>query len=135
MTTERGFTLLEVLIALVIAGLAFGVLFSGALGGLRGADTAGHYQEAIARARSRLAALDVPGRLTPSDRQGDDGGGYRFRERISVLGTLPPLRSSGPSPTQPSATLYAVEVAISWSERQVRLSTERIGTGGAVHGP
>ena len=52
---ERGFTLLEVLIAFVIAALALGVLFEAGVGALRGARAASRYEQAIARARSHLA--------------------------------------------------------------------------------
>jgi general secretion pathway protein I len=116
---ERGFTLLEVLVAFVIAALALGVLFRGTLGGLRVAQVAGHYEEAVSRAQSRLAAL-TPDSLTPGDRQGDDGNGFHWQVRISPVATAP----AG------SPTLYAVNVGVSWvdgSRRMVELDSERIG--------
>jgi general secretion pathway protein I len=139
MRTDRGFTLLEVLIAFAIAALALGVLFNGAVAGLRSTDTAVRYQEALARGRSHLAALAAPGRLAPSDRQGDDGGGYHWHERIVTVATLPPARDSQRGPADTGATLYAVRVAIAWrgdrGMREVHLDTERIGTGAAVRAP
>ena len=125
--TERGFTLFEVLVAFAIASLALGVLFSAASDGLRGTDVAAHDQEAMARARSHLAALAAPGRLIASDRQGDDGGGYRWREHIAVLGTLPPGAPVGTAALHAGVTLYAVVVAISWSGREIRFESERLG--------
>ena len=132
MRADRGFTLFEVLVALAIASLALGVLFSGAASGLRGTDTAGRYQEAVARARSHLAALAVPGRLVVSDRQGDDGGGYHWRERIVALGSWASASPAGTTPVPPGVTLYAVEVVISWSGREVRLESQRLGTSAAA---
>jgi general secretion pathway protein I len=119
---ERGFTLLEVLVAFVIAALALGVLFRGTLDGLRVAQTAGRYEEAVTRAQSRLAALTV-GSLAPGDRQGDDGNGFHWRERITPV-TSSPVAAGG------SLALYGVSVAVSWtdgSRRTVELDSERIG--------
>ncbi|MBC7430672.1 MAG: type II secretion system protein, partial [Rubritepida sp.] len=44
---DGGFSLLEVLVALLITGIAFGALFQGALGGLRAADISGRTEEAL----------------------------------------------------------------------------------------
>ena len=116
---ERGFTLLEVLVAFVIAALALGVLFRGTLGGLRTAQVASRYEEAVTRAQSHLAALTAGG-LTPGDRQGEDGNGFHWRVRIAPVG----LTDTG------SSALYAVNVSVSWmdgSRRSVELDSERIG--------
>ena len=136
---ERGFTLLEVLVALAIAGLALGVLFQGAVAGLAATQSAGRYEEALERARSHLAALSRT--LAPVDDEGDDGGGYRWRHRVapiatdaSALGRLRPSQAAGPP-----ITLYAVSVAITWTgdggQRGVTLDTERLGLDGAQAGP
>jgi general secretion pathway protein I len=122
---ERGFTLLEVLVAFVIAALALGVLFRGTLDGLRATHAASRYEEAVTRARSRLAALTAGG-LAPGDRQGDDGNGFHWRERITTIETAasPPQGAGG------SLALYAVSVAVSWMDsnrRTVELDSERIG--------
>lgn len=134
MHSERGFTLLEVLVAFVIASLALGVLFRSGSNALLSADTAGHYQEALARARSHLAALGAPGRLVASDRQGDDGGGYHWREHIAPVAVLPPGAPSGTAP-RPGVTLYAVEVALSWAGHEIRLDTQRLGIEAVTRGP
>lgn len=119
MRDEQGFTLLEVLVAFVIAALALGVLFHGSLGGLRTAQVAGRYEEAVTRAQSHLAALTA-GSLTPGDRQGEDGNGFHWRVRVAPVA----LAATG------SSALYAVNVSISWmdgSRRSVELDSERIG--------
>lgn len=134
MSGERGFTLLEVLIALVITTVAVAMLFDGAMGGLRSADVAGRYEEAIARARSRLAALGT--NIVAGDTQGDDGGPYHWHMRVApiastliasdVLNGIPATR----------ATLYSVSVAVSWGKegraRAVQLDTKRVGTVPAI---
>lgn len=144
MRSERGFTLLEVLVAFIIAALALGVLFQGALGGLRSVRVAGHYQEALSRARSHLATLDRGGPLVAGEQTGDDGSGFHWRMRIAPLATaavaaaaapaLPGAVASDPDaagPSAPRAALYAVRVAVSWTSdggaREVVLDSERVG--------
>ena len=130
---ERGFTLLEVLVAFAIASLALLVLFQGALAGLRSADIAGRYEEALTRARSRLAALG--GSLVPADKQGEDGSSYHWRVRISpVASTVSGNGVVGGAPAV-RTTLYAVTVEVSWQEggrrRVVELDSKRLGTAAA----
>ncbi len=122
---EAGFTLLEVMVALVIAGLALGVLFQGSLGGLRTAGSAGQVQEALSRAQSRLAALGRAGGLVPGTAEGEDGGGFHWRTQVTQLDVLPP----GQDRTLPRAALFALEVSVTAEGGPgVRLRTERLGT-------
>jgi len=134
MRTERGFTLLEVLIAFTIAALALGLLFRAASGGLLSVETAGKYEEAVSRARSHLAAVGGDTALAPGDSTGDDGGGYRWHLQIT-----PEARgqtaSNGPVAGPPPPVLYAVVVSISWrdagKDRAFVLRSERMGLGNA----
>ena len=123
---ESGLTLLEVLVALLIAGAALGVLFQGTLGGLRAAETAGRTEEALSRARSRLAAVGHGAPLVAEDRQGDDGGGYRWRVRVTPVAVRPG------APGTPAPTLYGVQVTLAWGSgaqaRSVTLETRRLGS-------
>src|SRR5438309_8766157 len=80
-----GFTLLEVLIAFIIASLALAVLAQSGVSSLRSIQNAARYEEALARARSRLALALHGAPLVPGDHQGDDGGGYRWRVRIAPI--------------------------------------------------
>ena len=75
MRDERGFLLLEVLIAFIIAILALGVLFRATGDGLRASQQAQDYEEAVVRARSHLAMATRGGSLMPGTWNGDDGGG------------------------------------------------------------
>lgn len=139
---ERGFTLLEVIVALVIAGLALAVLFQGGIAGLRTARIAGSYQVGLSRARSRLAAACLPDTLKPLDQQGDDGAGYHWHTRIVSLGnaTVRPPAVLGITPRNAAASvsLYAISVVVSWhgdgGSREVRLATDRLGPA-ATRGP
>ena len=121
-----GFTLIEVLVAFLIAALALGVLFRGAVEGQAAAGTAARYQEALSRARSHLAAAEAAGPPSAGDQQGDDGGGFRWRMRTV------PLQAGAAAAGGPAPALFAVSVAVSWQadgrERAIQLDTRRLGT-------
>ena len=72
-----GFTLLEVMIAFLIASLALGAIAAGVSTALQASRTASRYEEATVRAQSRLEETVHGGRLMPGQWEGDDGGGYR----------------------------------------------------------
>ena len=125
---EHGFTLLEVVIAFVIAAIALGVMFKVAVGSLQASRVSARYEEAVVRARSHLAMATHGGSLMPGEWSGDDGGGYQWHIHITPLART--AVTSGGSPSTPLA-LYAVSVWISWTDggatREVRLDTEQIG--------
>ena len=122
---EGGFTLLEVLIAFLIAALALSVLFQGAVQSRAAVGIAARYGEALSRARSHLAALDAAGPPRAGDQQGDDGGGYRFRARTA------PLETGAARPGGAAPMLFSVAVSVSWETdgrtRTVQLDTRRLG--------
>ena len=136
-----GFTLLEVLVAFAIAALAVGVLMQGATGGLRAVRVAGRVEEATSRARSHMATLGHSGPLLPGVQSGDDGEGYRWRTRIVLLSSQPLGEAAPGAPAPPRLGLFAVAVAISWTEgddaRQVELDSRRLDMvqGGDVAKP
>ena len=132
---QAGFTLLEILVAFVIAALALGVMFKAASGGLFGVVTAGKYQEAVSRAKSHLAAIGRDKPVTAGDSEGDDGSDFHWRlhiEQITVLQPSEALLRTIPLPTTREPALYAVESEISWTDggktRHVILRTKRIDT-------
>jgi general secretion pathway protein I len=112
---EAGFTLLEVMVALVIAALASIMLYQSGFSGAAESLTAAHYQEAVVRAQSRLASIGVLTALRPAQQSGDDGGGFHWRLTIAAD------KSNG------KLTLYDVVVTEVFGDRQVVLATKRIG--------
>ncbi|HLY56044.1 MAG TPA: prepilin-type N-terminal cleavage/methylation domain-containing protein [Stellaceae bacterium] len=135
MPRERGFTLLEVLVAFTIAALAFVVLFKTAGAGLVAARTAGRYEEAVSRARSHLDAIGTNIHATEGPLTGDDGGGYHWRLAVAPGATTRPSPDDsgdeGARPTPPvPISLYDVAVTITWTEggrsREVTLHTQRL---------
>lgn len=130
----KGFTLLEVVVALVIAGLAAGALLVAVGSGLHATQTASMYDQAITRAKSRLAAATRGTKLAPGDRRGDDGGGFRWRLRVVPVASaaVRPIGLVGPrAAASIGVVLYGVSVWISWNdggtERDVRLDTQQVG--------
>lgn len=133
---QRGFTLLEVLIALVIAGLALGVLFNSGLTGLLATQAASQDEQAVARARSHLTLAVHASPLVAGDWQGDDGGGFAWHLRVAPIASTTVQPAFAVTPRQSSTfplTLYGVTVWISWADRdnrrEVRLDTQQIGQG------
>ena len=128
-----GFTLLEVLVALVIAGLALGALFSGAITGMRSAKLSLDYAEAVSRAKSHLAVVGIGSPLVAGTQHGDDGQGFTWRVAVRPLGTtvLQNNNALSNATTAARVSLFAVSVVIAWTkdggQRQVELTSERIG--------
>ncbi|HVC59330.1 MAG TPA: type II secretion system protein [Acetobacteraceae bacterium] len=129
MRGTRGFTLLEVLIAFVIAALALGVMFEVAVDAVSASERAARYEEAVVRARSHLAMATDGGSVMPGNWDGDDGGGYRWHIHVVPVVAAATPRAAGPAGLPPA--LYAVSVWITWTEdgrtREVRLDTEQVG--------
>jgi Tfp pilus assembly protein FimT len=123
----QGFVLLEVLVAFVIAVLAVALMIGATSDALRGGETAALYQQATMRAQSRLSAVADAGPPRPGEREGDDGGGFRWHEHVAVLRT-----DAGRAPNDAAApmALYGIGVWITWqdgiSTRTVRLETQRV---------
>lgn len=127
---EGGFALIEVLIAFVIAAVALGLLFQSASSSGRSVRQAGNYEEAVSRAKSRMAAVGHDSDIAPGERHGDDGGAYRWRVKINPSAVAEPPADAPPNPNQAHLTLYDVEVAISWTDsghdREVVLHSQRL---------
>jgi general secretion pathway protein I len=119
-----GFTLLEILIALAIAALGLGALMAATGTGLGNADLAARTIEATRRAQSHLASVGIATPLRPGIQAGDDGENYRWRLRISEP-VLRPRASTG---------LYTIEITIAWGNRDLSLTTQRLGPVGGGNG-
>jgi general secretion pathway protein I len=84
----RGFTLLEVLVALIIFALAFGAIASIFQTALRQAATASSKMDALALAEQQLARFGVEIPIAPGERQGrietSNGSPLFWRSRIDL---------------------------------------------------
>ena len=133
---ERGFALLETLVAFVIAALALAVLYQAGLSGLRATQVASHYEQAVARARSHLTLAEHASPLVAGDWRGDDGGGFVWHLRVTPLASTmvqPKVALTALGSRGFPLTLYSITVSITWHDsdtaRQVRLDWQQIGQG------
>jgi general secretion pathway protein I len=110
-----GFTLLEVLVAFVIAALALAVLFRGGVDALVATQVAERTDEAVSRARSRLEAVCHGARLVAGTQSGDDGGGYRWQVKVVPEQSTVLVRGTPDDPKPPvRVSEYAIAVTVSW---------------------
>lgn len=113
--SEAGFTLLEVMVAFIIAAFACIMLYKAGFSALGEDTAAARYQEAVLRAQSHLAAIGPLTRLQAEQLSGDDGGGYHWQVRIAA------------GPSVGALTLYSVQVTERFGRRAVTLSTKKLG--------
>lgn len=117
---ERGFTLLEVIVAIAIAGAGLAVLAVILGGTLDNTARSGSREEGLSRARSRLDGALVLERPVIGRQEGTDQDGYRWIMETRQIAKLP---SNG----LPLA-FYAVDVEVLWGRgARVHLTGRRFG--------
>jgi general secretion pathway protein I len=123
--TEAGFTLLEVLVALAILGLAVVTLIELSSQGLRLVKTSGDYQQAV-RLADRIA-----GDTKVSEEGIDTGeeGSFQWERRISLVPLPEELEPKETVPGREPVKLFAVTIDVRWGRNQlVELATLRTPT-------
>jgi general secretion pathway protein I len=119
--SNNGFTLLEVLVALVIFALAFGVLAQIMQTGLRQSAVARSLATATLLARSELARVGVEVPLQVGRADGETEDGMRWHTEIELV--------DWPSERQ-SLAAYQIQVTVTWGPspaEQLTLTTLHIG--------
>jgi len=126
---EAGFTLLEIVVALIIASLALGVLVRGGIEGLRAVRLAQRYDQAVSRARSHLATVGRGVAVRSLHQEGDDGGGFTWQITIRPVGVATLGGGAADALHPMRETLFEVEASESWQgpagARGVTLRTRR----------
>lgn len=89
MKSARGFTLLEILIALTLFALVGGALLQLFHGGLNTVSTAGGHAHAALLARSKLTELQAYRQLQPGVEQGEFEDGFRWRTELTEADSVP----------------------------------------------
>jgi general secretion pathway protein I len=126
---SRGFTLIEVLVALVVLSLALAVIFSGVSEALRSRRAALHYQQAMLLAESKLASIGLETPLQEGEFSGDFSDQFHWRALVT------PYHEEGrEEPDQAPVRALVVTVTVLWGpagdERSVSLSTLRLAARG-----
>jgi general secretion pathway protein I len=120
---QRGFSLLEVLVAFAVFSLSLGVLFQIFSSGLQGVDLARSYSQAMIIAESQLAQVSVEEALEEGAREGAVDDRYHW---ITTVSKYDP-ENGGPEPGIPEA--YRISVRVIWgdsAEREIILDTLRL---------
>jgi len=120
--SAAGFTLIEVLVALTIAGLGLALLVAATGAGLDSSSAAARATQANSHALSRLAQVGLTVPLKKGDYSGDEGDGFRWRVHIAD-----PMTHGNES----TVALYTVTVIESWQsgtqQKTLALYSERAG--------
>lgn len=114
---ERGFALLEMLVAFVILALGLGAILAGIAVAVRSDDRMQARRVALRIAQSRLEAAGITEPLMSGYREGQVAHRYRWRETITPVGVgakQPELRGVklGPTAPDPGITPFWVEIAV-----------------------
>lgn len=123
--SERGFTLLEVMVAFLILSLSMGALMRIVSQSIRALDSAEQHQVALQLAESKL--VEVLAQLRWDSRGKDEGrlsGRYRWKSKVERY-----QFSNQQAGESYSITPWLVQVSVSWGlqpNEQVSLSTVRL---------
>jgi general secretion pathway protein I len=120
---DQGFTLLEVLVALVVLATTVVAALQLFGGGLRLVRAAGDHADAALLASAKLADIE-PGPLTEGETVGVDGP-YRWTRRVTLEPALIPVEPE--SPGWVGLRLARVNVEVRWGQnRRFELATLRV---------
>jgi general secretion pathway protein I len=122
-THDQGFTLLEVLVALVVLATTVVAVLQLFGGGLRLARAASDHSDAALLASAKLADLE-PGPLTEGTTEGTEGP-FRWTRRVTLEPALLPVEPVAPDAI--GIRLARVNVEVRWGQtRRVELVTLRV---------
>lgn len=113
---DRGFTLLELLLAFVVFALSFATVLEILSGSMRNTVRARHYSEAALTAQSVMDQVGVSIPLAAGFAAEGDSGDYAWRIEISQFTATEDLIQSVQLAELTGIVLLQVELFISWGE-------------------
>jgi general secretion pathway protein I len=129
---QRGFSLLEILVAFTILALSLGLLMQIFSGSLRNTDITRDQAQAAVLARSLLAGMGQETTLAATDATGTFTEKFRWRVEVLPFVEAPRQGENEAVRTQKSLDLWQINVQVAWdgdtneSARTVTLSTLRV---------
>ena len=121
--SNRGFTLLEVMLAFVLLAVALGLLLGMLSGGLKQVSEAGHATEATLHAESMLDALGTLEPIAPGHKEGTFADErYRWTLDIETADDPAPLATdvAASPPLLGGPVLYRVALEVRWGQGRPR---------------
>jgi general secretion pathway protein I len=112
---ERGFALIEILVAFVILALGLGAISTGVVVAMRSDARSQVNRTALRVAQSRLEAAGISETLVPGTREGLIANKFRWRQTVTELRPASDTRSpQGPRPVPANGALksFWVEIAV-----------------------
>jgi general secretion pathway protein I len=122
---QRGFSLLEILIAFSILALSLGILLKIFSSGVNTAGVAEEYSAAVQIAESLMAKTGVESPLQASEATGLENKKYHWRVSVSPF----QFTAENLDVTEIAAVLFKVKVTVNWGDdkgRQLELITLRL---------
>ena len=114
---ERGFTLLEVLVAFIVFVVIFGAVLDALGMAMRNTRRSAEVSEAALWAQSKLDAIGTIEELKEGSDSGEFNSHYRWQLDVSKQEVE---RTDGVSPDSFPVELYRVELVVSWGDRNRR---------------
>jgi general secretion pathway protein I len=122
----RGFTLIEVVVAMAILGVALTVIIELFSGGLRLARTSAEYTRAVNYARIKMEEIAVQQTMEEGIQEGEFDHTFRWQVETKKVDVLPIEKGID---FMPPTELFQVKVNVLWKsgsrERSTRLETYR----------
>lgn len=113
---ERGFALIEILVAFVILALGLGAILTGVVVAMRSDARTQVSRTALRVAQSRLEAAGISEALAPGYREGMIANKFRWRQTVTELrpaaDTRQPQGAARPVPAVNALRSFWVEVAV-----------------------
>ncbi|MEP7085245.1 MAG: prepilin-type N-terminal cleavage/methylation domain-containing protein [Betaproteobacteria bacterium] len=128
MRAQRGFTLMEILVAFVVLAAAVGILYRTFSTGLNNVDAVAGYTEAIAVAEARLAGLGLEKTLEEGEESGTTED-RRYNWKVVVQPYSPPgVALDQPGGFTTANQLLRATVTVTWNERRDQRRTVEFST-------